>query len=170
MTGRIAPQADSCTAQILSHSITSSARLSGVGGTSMFAVSRFITSLNLLGCTTGQFGGLFAHPAGHMLAAMYRADWYRSRQRPPATKLVLDFPQRPATMASRQQRYEEVPTLSIRRGKLARRRQCYCCAGGYRYAVWFVRGLQQLLCEELTLFHAEVATDIGCVGTPTNDR
>jgi hypothetical protein len=33
-----------------------------------------------------------------------------------------------------------------------------------------MRGLQELLCEEFTLFHAEVATDIGRVGTPTNDR
>src|SRR5882672_964617 len=42
--------------KFLSHSITSSARLSSLGGTSMpscFAVLRFITRWYLVGCTTG---------------------------------------------------------------------------------------------------------------------
>jgi hypothetical protein len=33
-----------------------------------------------------------------------------------------------------------------------------------------MRGLQSLLCEEFTLFYAEVATGVGYVATPTNDR
>jgi hypothetical protein len=32
-----------------------------------------------------------------------------------------------------------------------------------------MRWLQYLLCEEFTLFHAEIATGVGSVGTPTND-
>ena len=36
-------------------------------------------------------------------------------------------------------------------------------------AVWFMRRLQCLLCEESTLFHAEIATDAGSLRTPTND-
>ena len=37
-------------------------------------------------------------------------------------------------------------------------------------AVWFMRQLQCLLCEEFTLSCAEIAADAGSVGTPTNDR
>jgi hypothetical protein len=37
-------------------------------------------------------------------------------------------------------------------------------------AVWFMRRLQYLLCEESTLFHAEIATDAASPRTPTNDR
>jgi hypothetical protein len=37
-------------------------------------------------------------------------------------------------------------------------------------AVWFMRGLQRLLCEEFNLFRVEIATDAGSVETPTNDR
>jgi len=37
-------------------------------------------------------------------------------------------------------------------------------------AVWFMRWLQCLLCEESSLFHVEIATDAGRVETPTNDR
>jgi hypothetical protein len=33
-----------------------------------------------------------------------------------------------------------------------------------------MRWLQYLLCEEFTLFHAEIATFVGSVGTPTDDR
>jgi hypothetical protein len=36
-------------------------------------------------------------------------------------------------------------------------------------AVWFMRRLQCLLCEESTLFHAEIATDARSLRTPTND-
>ena len=36
-------------------------------------------------------------------------------------------------------------------------------------AVWFMRQLQCLLCEEAFLFHAEIATDAGSLRTPTND-
>ena len=37
-------------------------------------------------------------------------------------------------------------------------------------AVWFMRRLQRLFCEEFTLSRAEIAADAGSVGTPTNDR
>ena len=37
-------------------------------------------------------------------------------------------------------------------------------------AVWFMRRLQCLLCEESTLFHAEIATDAGGLRTPANDN
>ncbi len=37
-------------------------------------------------------------------------------------------------------------------------------------AVWFMRWLQCLLCEQSTLFHAEIAADAGRAGTPQNDR
>jgi hypothetical protein len=37
-------------------------------------------------------------------------------------------------------------------------------------AVWFMRRLQCLPCEQFTLFHAEIANHAGSVGTPTNDR
>jgi len=37
-------------------------------------------------------------------------------------------------------------------------------------AVWFMRRLQCLFCEEFTSFRAEIATDAGSVGIPTNDR
>jgi hypothetical protein len=37
-------------------------------------------------------------------------------------------------------------------------------------AVWFVRRLQCLFCEEFILSRAEIATDAGSVETPTNDR
>ena len=37
-------------------------------------------------------------------------------------------------------------------------------------AVWFMRRLQCLLCEEFTLFHVEIATDARTAETPTNDR
>jgi hypothetical protein len=37
-------------------------------------------------------------------------------------------------------------------------------------AVWFIRRLQCLFCEESTVSRAEIATDAGAVETPTNDR
>jgi hypothetical protein len=37
-------------------------------------------------------------------------------------------------------------------------------------AVGFKRWLRCLLCEEFALLRAEIATDAGRVGTPTNDR
>ena len=37
-------------------------------------------------------------------------------------------------------------------------------------AVWIMPRLQCLLCEEFTLSRAELATDAGIAGTPTNDR
>jgi hypothetical protein len=37
-------------------------------------------------------------------------------------------------------------------------------------AIRFMRRLQCLLCEEFTLFHAEIATSAGTAGTPTNRR
>jgi len=37
-------------------------------------------------------------------------------------------------------------------------------------AVWFMRRLQCLQCEEFTLFRAEAATDAGSTETSTNDR
>lgn len=37
-------------------------------------------------------------------------------------------------------------------------------------AVWFMRWLQCLLCEESSLLHVEIASDAGRVETPTNDR
>ena len=41
---------------------------------------------------------------------------------------------------------------------------------GADMAVWFMRLLQCLLCEESTLFHAETTTGAGSLRTPTNDR
>ena len=37
-------------------------------------------------------------------------------------------------------------------------------------AVWFMRWLPCLPCEEFTPFHAEIAIDARRLGTPTNDR
>lgn len=37
-------------------------------------------------------------------------------------------------------------------------------------AVWFMRRLQCLPCEQFALFHAEIATAAGRVTTPANDR
>ena len=37
-------------------------------------------------------------------------------------------------------------------------------------AVWLIRRLQWLFCEEFILSRAEIATDAGSVETPTNDR
>jgi hypothetical protein len=37
-------------------------------------------------------------------------------------------------------------------------------------AVWFMRWPQCPLCDEFTLFHAEIATGAARLGTPTNDR
>jgi hypothetical protein len=37
-------------------------------------------------------------------------------------------------------------------------------------AVWFMRRLQCLPCEAFTLFFAEIATDAGSAGIPTNHR
>jgi hypothetical protein len=33
-----------------------------------------------------------------------------------------------------------------------------------------MRWSQYLLCEEFTLFHVEIATDVETLGAPTNDR
>jgi hypothetical protein len=33
-----------------------------------------------------------------------------------------------------------------------------------------MRGLRRLRCEDFTLFHVEIATDVGRAETPTNDR
>ena len=82
-------------------------------------------------------------------------------------KVALDFLVRPARMTSRQ---HSGTKLSIRRGKLARRRQTAAAREGADMAVWFMRRLQCLFCEEFTLSRAEIATDAGSVETPTNDR
>jgi len=82
-------------------------------------------------------------------------------------KVALDFLLRPARMTSRQ---HSGTKLSIRRGKLARRRQTAAAREGADMAVWFIRRLQCLFCEEFTLSCAEIATDAAGVGTPTNDR
>ena len=37
-------------------------------------------------------------------------------------------------------------------------------------AVWFMRWPQCLLCDEFTLFHAEIAAGAGRLGIPTNHR
>ena len=37
-------------------------------------------------------------------------------------------------------------------------------------AVWSMRRLQRLLCEQFTVFHAEIATEAGRVGPSTTDR
>jgi hypothetical protein len=42
--------------------------------------------------------------------------------------------------------------------------------GGIDMAVWFVRRLQWLVCEEFTLFPVEIATGARTVETSTNDR
>src|SRR5258708_25455063 len=84
-----------------------------------------------------------------------------------APKVALDFLLRPARMTSRQ---HSGTKLSIRRGKLARRRQAAAAREGADMAVWFMRRLQCLFCEEFTLSRAEIAADAGSVGTPTNDR
>ena len=58
---RLVPQADICSATNVKHySITSSAKasnLSGMVSPSVFAVPRFITSSNLVGCSTGRSAG-----------------------------------------------------------------------------------------------------------------
>jgi hypothetical protein len=41
---------------------------------------------------------------------------------------------------------------------------------GADMAVWFMRRLQCLPCEQFTLLHTEIATAAGRVRTPTNDR
>jgi hypothetical protein len=82
-------------------------------------------------------------------------------------KVALDFLLRPARMTSRQ---HSGTKLSIRRGKLARRRQTTAAREGADMAVWFMRRLQCLFCEEFILSRAEIATDAGSVETPTNDR
>src|SRR5258708_23843306 len=82
-------------------------------------------------------------------------------------KVALDFLLRPATMTSRQ---HSGTKLSIRRGKLARRRQTAAAREGADMAVWVMRPLQRPFCEEFTLSRAEIATDAGCVETPTKDR
>jgi hypothetical protein len=124
------PQADSCTAQILSHSITSSARLSSVGTMpSCFCRLEIYYQLALGRLHNRKFRGLFAHPTDidTCLPSCVRQIGTVADK---ATKLVLDFLERPATMASRQ---HSGTKLSIRRGKPARRRQHHCCAGGCRY-------------------------------------
>src|SRR5258708_13997142 len=60
------------------------------------------------------------------------------------TKVALDFLLRPARMTSRQ---HSGTKLSIRRGKLARRRQTTAAQEGADMAIWFVRRLQCLFCE-----------------------
>src|SRR5260221_6362197 len=82
-------------------------------------------------------------------------------------KVALDFLLRPATMTSRQ---HSGTKLSIRRGKLARRRQTAAAREGADMAVWFMRRLQCLFCGEITLSRAENGTDAGNVGKPTNER
>jgi hypothetical protein len=37
-------------------------------------------------------------------------------------------------------------------------------------AIWLMRRLQRLLCEQFTLFPTEIATDAGRVGAPTTER
>jgi hypothetical protein len=96
------PQADSCTAQILSHSITSSARLSSVGTMpSCFCRLEIYYQLALGRLHNRKFRGLFAHPTDidTCLPSCVRQIGTVADK---ATKLVLDFLQRPATMASRQ--------------------------------------------------------------------
>ena len=79
-------------------------------------------------------------------------------------KVALDFLLRPARMTSRQ---HSGTKLSTRRGKLARRRQTTAARKGADMAIWFMRRLQCLFCEEFILSRAEIATDAGSVETPT---
>src|SRR5258708_22920404 len=80
-------------------------------------------------------------------------------------KVALDFLLRPATMTSRQ---HSGTKLSIRRGKLARRRQTAAAREGTDMAVLFTRPPQCLLCEEFTPSRPEIAAHAGSAGTPTN--
>jgi hypothetical protein len=84
------------------------------------------------------------------------------------SKLALDFLLRPTTMASRQHsgtqaHHKTGKTRSATATPLLRGR-------GADMAVGFMRWLQGLPCDQFNLFHGEIATDAGTVGTPTNDR
>src|SRR5258708_15420695 len=72
-----------------------------------------------------------------------------------APKVALDFLLRPARMTSRQ---HSGTKLSIRRGKLARRRQTAAAREGADMAVWFMRPLHWPFCEEFTLSRPANAT------------
>jgi hypothetical protein len=60
--------------------------------------------------------------------------------------------------------------LSIRRGKLAQRRQYHCGAGGWRYGgtVHVLAAMPAL--QTIDLSPAAIATDAGSEGKPANDR
>jgi len=82
-------------------------------------------------------------------------------------KLALDFLPRPATMRLRQHSGTQA---SIRRGKTPLGDgNTIAAREGIGMAVWFMRWLKCLLCEQLSLFHVAIAAGAG-VRTPTNDR
>ena len=83
-------------------------------------------------------------------------------------KLALDFLLRPATMTSRQhsgtQAFHKTGKTPLGDGNTTAARE------GTGMAVWSVRWLHCLFCEESALFRVELATDVRRMGTPTNDR
>jgi len=73
------------------------------------------------------------------------------------TKVALDFLLRPARMTSRPAFRTK---LSIRRENSLGDGKNRCCAEGADMAVWFMRRLQRLFCEEFTLSRRRrIATD-----------
>jgi hypothetical protein len=83
-------------------------------------------------------------------------------------KLALDFLLRPTTMTPRQHSgiqalHKTGKTRSATATPLLRGR-------GADMAVWFMRRLQCLPCEQFTLFHGDIAAVAGSVGIATNDR
>jgi hypothetical protein len=82
-------------------------------------------------------------------------------------KLALDFLPRPATMTPRQhsgtQAFHKTGKTPLGDGNTTAARE------GTGMAVWSVRWLHCSLCEQLSLFHVEIATGAR-VRTPTNDR
>jgi hypothetical protein len=84
----------------------------------------------------------------------------------PATKLVLDFLQRPATMAPRQ----HSGSKPLQDGENPHGDDNTTAAReDADMAVWFKRRLQCLHCEESALFDAEIAPGAGRPRTPAND-
>ena len=83
-------------------------------------------------------------------------------------KLALDFLLRPATMRSRQhsgtQAFHKTGKTPLGDGNTIAARE------GTGMAVWSMRWLNCLLCEQSALFQVEIATDARRLGTPTNDR
>ena len=77
----------------------------------------------------------------------------------PASKLALDFLPRPTTMTSRQ--HSGIQALH-KTGKTRAATATPLLRGrGADMAVWFMRRLQCLPCEQFTLFHAEIAAGTG---------